>query len=79
MVTLVTKPKEGRKQREQKFDQKVAERVLQKSNHKEFGWTLPDDSDFKFEGGSLIQKAKKKSSTKKSSETVEDQGDKADK
>lgn len=75
MVKLVTKPKEGRKERSMTTDQKAAERILQKSNHKEFGWTLPEDSAYKFDKGTLILKAKKAATKKEAPKKEEPKSD----
>ncbi len=75
MVTLVTKPHPDREQRTFDCEHSLAEKMLRKSNHKQYGWTLQEDSGYKFEGGSLLQKAKpKKTKPAKETPNVVDSG-----
>lgn len=55
MITLIEKPKEGKKiTREFKADQKLAEKMLRKSR----SWTLPEKSNYVFKDRALILKSK---------------------
>lgn len=67
MIKLVTNPKdENRKPLVWQGTEKQAERILQKSVNKPNGWRLPEDSAHKFDGSSLVLKAKKQTKTESS-------------
>jgi hypothetical protein len=81
LVTIIEKKKEGKTPRRQELPFGVAEKALQKTNHKDKGWTLPSDSDYQFKAGVLsLKKSKeaKKETPKKETPKKEDKSESSD-